>query len=114
MADKKDRKRNLATVRITSEEMETLDYLSDCMDKSKSDTLLRACKFFLNTDRAHKADTYSDTKRGEVRKKQLIHFRMTDEDMDSLSTLGEKVGATVSQIIRKAIKEYGKSQRRHF
>jgi predicted DNA-binding protein len=125
----RERKRNLLTIRLTDEEKITLDYLSDYMDKSKSDIMLRACQYFINfggsdhgNDRGRNLgdgrDGDRDGNRGgnrggkgtEERAKleQRVHVRMSDSDMERVQIYSNKTGITISQLIREGIKALAK------
>ena len=114
MSEKKERKNNLITFRITDDDGDTLDYLSDCMGSSVSDTLIRACRFFLNMGDtpANNRDTVTDKKK--ERKTRQVHLRVTDSDMDQINARREKFGETPSQIFRKSIKAYDRFKRNHY
>ena len=111
---KKDRKDSLLTIRITDDEKHALDFLSDQTGKSKSDAIIRACKYFVNWD----CDpTVSDTECiGLVkdRKKHQVHCRMTQSDVEQIDAKSREAGVTTSQIIRKAIREYARVVRRSY
>jgi hypothetical protein len=151
MNKKKEPKNNLITVRITEDEMNTLDYLSDCIGQSKSDTLLRASKFLLNTLGGTEGDdvegsrygTYFDSGMdvdcrrreyrggglsggragsrsgnregsgtdGGARKNCQVHLRITDAEMDIFNERCLAYGLTVSQLVRKGIKNYERFKR---
>ena len=98
---KKERKGNLLTIRITDEEMNSLDLLADRMDKSKSDVMLRACKFLVNTDTSRKS---VDDNNKKERKPHRVHFRMPDSDMALLKKQSDETGITISRLIGEAIK----------
>ena len=102
MTDKKERKSNLITVRITDDEMSTLDYLSDCLGKNKSDVIVRACKFFLSSNDGIEEDAVKE----KVRKNNQVHLRMTESDMKDLNEYGREAGVTTSQTIRNSIKYF--------
>lgn len=110
MSDKKERKNNLITVRITDDEMNTLDYLSDCLGKSKSDVIVRACKFFLSSNDGIEEDSVKE----KVRKNSQVHLRMTESDMNNLNDYGREIGATTSQTIRRSIKHFERFIRNHY
>lgn len=119
MDEKKERKRNLITVRITKDEMNTLDYLSDCLGQSKSDTMLRASKFLLNTMGGNLGSNVDDvngsgTDEIGARKNCQVHLRITDSDMAVFNDHSEKSGLTVSQIVRTGLKSYERFKRNHY
>lgn len=103
MGGEKARKDTLLTVRMTREEYDALDYLSDRFEKSRSDVLARACKYFVgSSDGVY----LSDEARGEVIKTHKINARITREDANSLYDMAEKYGSNVSNVVRNAIKDY--------
>lgn len=121
----RERKRNLLTVRLTDEEKITLDYLSDYMDKSKSDIMLRACQYFINMwgsdvgsgfgdDRGKSLgggrDGNRDGKGTDERAKleHRVHVRLSDSDMERVQIHSNKTGITVSKLIRESIKALAK------
>jgi uncharacterized protein (DUF1778 family) len=112
---KKERKRNLLTVRLTDEDANTLEYLEEHLGSSRTDTLIRACRFFLNV-----GDSYIDGEekdkygRGKERKNRQIHVRVTDSDMALIDARREQFGESVSQIFRKAIKTYDNFKKSYY
>lgn len=100
--NKKERKSNLLTVRLTSEELNDLDLLSDRMDKNRSDTMVRACKLLLNMGDQHVID--KDGEDMKKRKIHRVHLRMTDADVEQLKLRSDAIGVTISVVIREAIK----------
>lgn len=104
MEENRERKKNLITVRMDDDEKETLEYLSDRMDRSKSDTIIRACKFFssIGGDRTEGAG-YA---RERVRRGNYIHVRVTDSDMEVLNNGSREVNGSISEYVRGAIKAY--------
>lgn len=99
--NEREKKNSLLTVRITDDEKNTLDYLSDCLGKSKSDAITRACKFFLNSD-----EDVEDDEKKKVRKNHQVHLRMTDSDLKEVYGRAQESGVTTSQIIRKSIRKF--------
>ena len=98
----KERKTNLLTIRITDDEKDSLDYLCDYLGRSKSDAMLRACKFFVNTD---EVITESE-KKDRTRKTSQVHLRISDSDAKEVYGRGEELGATTSQLVRKSIRYF--------
>lgn len=104
---KKERKSNLLTVRLTDEEKSALDSLTGHMDKSKSDVMLRACKFFVSLGGDKLGGSLAGKGTDEREKmKHRVHVRVADSDMETLRTHSDSSGDTVSQLIRKAIKAF--------
>lgn len=108
---KKERKSTLVTVRVTDEELNTLEYLSEALGRTKSDAIVRAWKFFVNSN--GRVDN-KDTLRDRVRKKHQVHLRISESDMHELNNHGEKIGATTSQIIRRSIMEFERFMRNRY
>ena len=108
--EKKERKNNLLTIRITEEEMDELEYLSDKLEKTKSDSIIRACKFLLNS-----GDGIDENDGDEKeRKNRRVHVRITDSDMKFMYEKSDELGITSSQIVRKAIKSFARIMRNHY
>lgn len=110
---KKERKSNLLTIRLTDEDGDTLDYLSDHMDSSVTATLTKACRFFLNLSECGVnmggglgSDLNGSGTDEKKRKTRVVHVRMMDSDMDRLNTRRDRHGETISDIFRQAIKAY--------
>lgn len=114
---KKERKSNLLTIRLTDEEGSTLDYLSDCMDSSVTATLTKACRFFLNLSECGVnmggglGGVVGDGREGsgtdeKKKKTRVVHVRMVDSDMDRLNTRRERCGESISDIFRQSIRAY--------
>lgn len=104
MGETRERKSNLVTVRMDDAEKETLEYLSDRMDRSRSDTIIRACKFFSSVGGDHVED--SGITRERVRRGNYIHVRVTDSDMEILNNGSRETNRSVSDYVRGAIKAY--------
>lgn len=98
-----ERKNNLVTIRMDDESKETLDYLSERMGRSMTDTIMRACKFFSSSG-------YSGSESADVREKKrknrYVHMRVTDSDKDFLDERCRDGNETVSQFVRKSLKAY--------
>lgn len=109
--NKKERKSILVTVRVTDKEMQTAEQLSDALGRTKSDAIMRAWKFFVNSN-GNVAD--EDDVKERVRKNHQVHLRMSGSDMNDLANHGEKIGATTSQIIRKSIVEFERFMRNRY
>lgn len=104
----KERKNNLLTIRLTNNEKHALDSLTERMDKSKSDVMLRACKYFSSVGGGYlggsrEAECEDKGEGGYGRLVHRVHLRMSDEDMDGVRTQSEASGETISQLIRRAI-----------
>ena len=108
MNKNRERKSNLITIRLSDVDMETVEYLSDRTNKSKSDTILRACKFGLYAGDIFNNESENE-QWGKVRKQKLIHLRMTDSDKNLFETHGRELGKTISQIVRASIRAYNRS-----
>lgn len=104
MEENRERKKNLITVRMDDVEKETLEYLSDHMDRSRSDTIIRACKFFSSVGGDRAED--SGITREKVRRGNYVHVRVTDSDMEILNNGSREVNRSVSEYVRGAIKAY--------
>lgn len=104
---KKERKSNLFTIRITDDEMNSLECLCDNMGRTKSDVISRACKFFLNTGEI----ITEEEKKDKTRKNYQVHLRMNDSEAKVVYGRGDELGATPSQIIRKSIKYFERFMR---
>lgn len=102
----RERKNNLLTVRLTREETDALEYLSDCLGKNKSDVMSRACKYFVSTNTNGSLSKYVDECRGQEKesKSTRVHVRMTDSDVDQLKKMSLETGNTVSQLVRGSIR----------
>lgn len=110
----KERKDCLITIRMTDNDVDIVNYLSEYMGKSISDTISRACKFYLNADDSYEdIDKFSDVKE-EERKNRRIHLRMSSSDVNILTEKGDKRGDTISQTIRKAIKMYHRVRKKSY
>lgn len=103
-----ERKKNLVTIRMDERDRETLEYLSDRMDRSKTDTIMRACKFFSST--GYKGSN-EDIGHEKARKSHYVHMRVTDSDKIFLDEQCRETHKTVSQFVRKSIKAYYKSMK---
>lgn len=111
---KKERKNNLLTVRLTGDETDALEYLTDHMGKNKSDVISRACKFLLNTD-AETSSGVSGSGTDEEKKMVMrVHVRMADTDVERIRVRGSKTGDTVSQFIRQAILALASVSGKHY
>ena len=98
-----ERKKNLVTIRMNDEDKETLDYLSERMDRSMTDTIMRACKFFSSS--GYGVQDGVDIREGK-RKNRYVHMRVTDSDKTFLDDQCRENGENVSQLVRKSIKAY--------
>lgn len=108
MKENKERKSNLITVRLTDNDMDTVNYLSERTNRSVSDTILRACKFGINVgdifDERDENDQW-----GKSRKQQQIHLRITDTDKNMFDSYKRDAGKSMSQIVRASIRAYNNS-----
>lgn len=110
MKENKERKSNAITARISEEDLEILEDLSDYTNKNKSDTVTRAVKFWRNiADISEVQGDDCTEKWGEVPKNIRVNLRATDADMKLFNKCRVETGLSTSQIIRKAIREYHKS-----
>ena len=111
--EKKERKNNLITVRIADEDMATVEYLSDCTNQSKSEVIIRACKYYLNMREASIGEIHN---RGfeRVHKRSQVHLRVTDSDMELLNKRGRENGLSLAELVRAGIREYDRFQRKHY
>lgn len=108
MRDDRERKSNLITVRLSDNDMDTVNYLSERTNRSVSDTILRACKFGINVgDIFDESD--SDEQWGKSRKQQQIHLRITNTDKNMFDNYKRDVGKSMSQIVRASIRAYNNS-----
>ena len=98
-----ERKNNLVTIRMNDEDKETLEYLSERMDRSKTDTIMRACKFFSS---AGCGDVGDGEVREKKRKNNYVHMRVTDSDKYFLDERCRNSNENVSQFVRKSLKAY--------
>lgn len=110
---KNERKGALVTLRVTNEEMSTLDYLSESTGKSKSDVISRACRYFLNTAEEDLGINLEGGLNGKGtdgrhrdRKTVKIHARVPDSVADGLKNACEERGSSVSGLVRTAIKAF--------
>ncbi len=111
MDNEKQKKDTLLTIRMNHDELNELDYLSDYSGKTRSDTLTRAYKFFINSGASNKTIEDEGRGLGEERKKHKVHFRVTRDDADILGEMANKCGVKVSRIVREAFKEYRRYMR---
>jgi predicted DNA-binding protein len=106
MTNEKQKKDTLLTIRMSREELDALDYMSDYFGKSRSDTLTRAYKFYINSGSDNKTVEEEVRGLGDERKNHKVHVRVTKDDADILCEMAEKCGVRVSRIVREALKEY--------
>lgn len=109
MKENKERKCNPITARISEADLEILEDLSDYTNKNKSDTITRAVKFWKNVADPSTIGTDDSEKWGKTPKNIRVNLRVTDSDMHLFEECGEATGLSVSQIVRKAIREYHNS-----
>lgn len=104
MEEKKERKSNLVTVRLSGDDMNAVNDLSERTNRSVSDTILRACKFGLNV-----GDIFSDASDteqwGNVGRQQ-IHLRLTDSDKNQFDIRSRELDKSMSQFVRASIRAY--------
>ena len=127
-----ERKSELLTLRLTDEEVETLESLSDRTGKSKSDVISRACMFFLHSQ---VNDIYDDLGRslygrgGENLGRDLggglygsrsgsgtderrtrmtvrVHARLPESMVNQLRNRGMETGESLSHVVRRAINAF--------
>lgn len=106
MNKKTERKSNLLTVRLTDEEFGALENLSGHLEKNKSDVMLRACKYFLNTGDALVVDDRDGSGVDKKKTTCQVHLRVGEADMDALRSRSEETGHTVSKLVRESIKAF--------
>jgi predicted DNA-binding protein len=109
MEENRERKNNLVTVRLSSDDMEVINDLSERTNRSVSDTILRACKFGLNV-----GDIFNDTDNNEQwgnLGRQQVHLRMTDSDKNMFDSRSRELGKSMSQFVRASIRAYCNSMR---
>lgn len=106
---KKERKSHPITARISEDDLMILDDLSDYTNKSKSDTITRAVKFWRNVADISESGDDGLEKWGEVPKNVRVNLRVTDSDMRLFDECIEQTELSVSKIIRKALREYNNS-----
>ena len=109
MDELKTRKSKLLTARMSDSDLETLDDLSDYTNRTRSDTIIRAFKFWLNVADMAAIEEVDEERWGKVRKNHRVHARIVDSDMDLLNECSEKTGLSVGQILRRALREYNNS-----
>ena len=109
MGEKKARKSSMITARLSDDDMETLYYLSERIDKPVSDTALRAFKCWMNVGDVHDNSDDDLEQWGKVRKNNRIHIRVTDSEMETINAHTERVGVPISQAVRRAIRAFGRA-----
>lgn len=109
MKEKKECKSNAITARISANDLEILDDLSEYTNKSKSDTITRAVKFWRNVAGGGASTDDEAEIWGKVPKNIKVHLRANDSDMALFDKCREETGLSISQIIRKSIREYHNS-----
>lgn len=109
MNDNEGRKSKSITTRVSDEDLETLVMMSDSTNKTKSDTIIRAYKFWRSTVDISKLGKDDEEEWGKVRKTNKIHARMTDDVFESMDSTSKKTGLSIGQIIRRSIREYNHS-----
>ena len=108
------RRSKLLTARMSDDDLKTLDDLSEHTDRTRSDTIIRAFKFWLNVADASSIGEVDEEKWGKIRKNNRIHARITDSDMELLNEYSEKTGLSVGQILRRSVREYHKSLKNRY
>lgn len=101
-----ERKSNLITIRLDDSDKETLDYLSERMDRSMTDTIMRACKFFSGSGCGV---SMRDNLKEKTRKNNYVHMRVTDSDKNFLDNCCHESNESISKYVRKSIKAYYES-----
>lgn len=114
MNDTKKYKSKSITARISDDELESLNALSEYTNKTVSDTILRAFKFWMNVADISSIEEVDEEKWGKIRKNNRIHARMTESDLDLLNNCSRKTGLSVGQILRRSIREYQNSLKGHY
>lgn len=109
MEEKRERKNNPITARISSDDLSLLEDLSDYTNKNKSDTITRAVKFWRNVADGSRIKDDGSEKWGAVTKNVRVNLRVTDSDKQLFEECGKETGLSISQIVRKAIREYHNS-----
>lgn len=102
------------TARISDDDLETLNDLSDFTNKTRSDTILRAFKFWTNVADLSRVEEVDEEKWGKVRKNHRIHARMSENDLDLLNKCSQKTGLSIGQILRRALRAYNNSLKGHY
>ena len=100
------RKSKSITTRVSDDDLETLVDLSESTNKTKSDTIVRAYKFWRNTIDISKLGKDEEEEWGKVRKANKVHARMSEDVFNSLDETSKTTGLSVGQIIRRSIREY--------
>lgn len=104
MEENRERKSNLVTVRLSSNDMEVVNDLSERTNRSVSDTILRACKFGLSVgDIFNNADNSEQW--GNLGRQQ-VHLRMSDTDKNTFDNRSRELGKSMSQFVRASIRAY--------
>ena len=127
-----ERKSELLTLRLTDEEVEILESLSERTGKSKSDVISRACMFFLHSQAN---DIYDDLGRSlygrsggmtgvgsgrsfggslsgagtderRARMTVRVHARLPESMVNRLRDRGMESGESLSQVVRRAIRSF--------
>ena len=107
-------KTKLITARITDDDLETLNDLSEYTNKTRSDTILRAFKFWMNVSDMSAIAEVDEEKWGKIRKNNRIHARITESDLVLLNNCSQKTGLSVGQILRRSIRDYKNSLKSHY
>lgn len=108
-----ERKNNLITVRLSSDDMSVVTDLSERTNRTVSDTILRACKFGLNVGGIFD-DTNENEQWGKAGKKQQVHLRISDSDKDTFDKRTCELGKSMSQFVRASIRAYHKSMNNYY
>lgn len=99
----RERKNNLITIRMDDRDKETLEYLSERMNRSMTDTIMRACKFFSSSGcGVGNGENLSE----RTRKNNYIHMRVSDSDKDFLDVRCRETKDSMSKYVRKSLKAY--------
>jgi hypothetical protein len=99
----RERKNNLITIRMDDKDKETLEYLSEHMNRSITDTIMRACKFFSSSGCGMDNDENSSER---ARKNNYVHMRVSDSDKDFLDVRCCETKDSMSKYVRKSLKAY--------
>lgn len=109
MVEKKGLKPKSITTRVSDDDLEMLNDLSESTNKTKSDTIIRAYKFWRSTVDISKLGKDDEEEWGKVRKNNRIRARMDEDVYNSMDSTSRETGLSIGQIIRRSIREYESS-----
>lgn len=98
-----ERKNNLITIRMDDNDKETLEYLSERMNRSMTDTIMRACRFVSGSGYG---GSNGEELNDKTRKNNYVHMRVTDSDKVFLDGRCRETNESMSKLVRKSIKAY--------